>query len=195
MAAEASPPMKIRFTLAEHMFRFIPPDEIPPELHKPAQSAEDFIEALCQASEWLPAIRYLALALPRREAVWWAIAVRRHFETDTKMLPAEVAAWTAAAKWVYQPTEENRKATFPLAEALKFSTAAAYAALGAFYAAGNMAPEESKVFVPPGEGLTASMVAASVILTCVDTKPNEIVVRQKTAIQIGSDIACGGNGY
>ncbi len=131
---------KLRFSSAEELCAVLAPGEQAGAVMAPRQGAADFLAALVAEGLLPDAIRYLAVALPRREAVWWACATRRRMpaaETEP-----EQAAWGAAETWVYEPTEPNRQATYAHAEGLKFDTAGAYAALGAFWSGGSLAPPE-----------------------------------------------------
>lgn len=185
---------KLRFERPAELFAILQPDAAARAVADVAHSTEAFVLALEKAGLLVDAIRYAALALPRRESVWWACAVRKAFPTEAALTKEELAAWSAVSQWVYNPCEETRTPTYALAEALGFETSGAYAALAAFWADGNLAPEESGVHVPPGEGLTASMVAASVILLCASGAPEDIAARQRLALKSARDIAAGGNG-
>lgn len=184
---------KVRFPLAEHLCTLLEPSEEAAAVLVPGMSASDLILTLARQGLVIDAIRYLAVGLPRREAVWWACACRRRFLTDP--LPAaEEAAWAAAEGWVYEPTEPRRRAAFAPAEALKHQTAGAYAALGVFWSGGSLAPPEVSIVIPPADSLTGSAVAASVILCCVPGAAKTISARHEAAFQIGCDIANGGSG-
>ncbi len=184
---------KLRFSHAEHLRLLLEPSEEAQSLITPGMTSAAFIAALDKAGETTDAIRYLAVGLPRREAIWWACTARR------RLLPVvlpdpEAAAWQATEAWVYEPSEANRRAAYPLSEALKFQTAGAYAALGVFWSGGSLAPPESNLIIPPGDALTGSMVAASVILCCVPGPAKSIGERHKAALSMGADIANGGSG-
>ncbi|TDT99757.1 MULTISPECIES: DUF6931 family protein [Azorhizobium] len=184
---------KLRFSLAEQLCTVLEPGEEARALLKPGMSAGQFLSALAGAGLFVDAIRYLAVALPRREAVWWACACRRTF-LPAELPVAEATAWQAAEAWVYEPSEPLRRACFAPGEALKFETAGAYAALGTFWSGGSLAPPEVALVIPPGDGLTGSAIAASVILCCVPGPAKHTGQRQQAAFAIGIDIANGGVG-
>ncbi|TCT02469.1 DUF6931 family protein [Aquabacter spiritensis] len=184
---------KVRFALAEHLCTLLEPSDEAAGVLKPGMTAADFIGALAAQDQTIDAIRYLAVGLPRREAVWWACMSRRRF-LEEELPPSELAAWAAAETWVYEPTEPHRRAAHAPADALKFQTAGAYAALGVFWSGGSLAPPEVSIVVPPGDALTGSAVAASVILCCVPGPAKTIGERHRAALAIGIDIANGGSG-
>lgn len=184
---------KVRFSLAEHLCTLLEPGEEARGVLAPGMTGSGFIMALAEQGHVIDAIRYLAIALPRREAVWWACACRRHF-LPAELPPAEALAWTTAETWVYEPTEPHRRAAFAPAEALKHETAGAYAALGVYWSGGSLAPPEVSIVVPPGDGLTGSAVAASVIFCCIPGPAKTISSRHTAAFEIGCDIARGGAG-
>ncbi|OYW31289.1 MAG: hypothetical protein B7Z15_07710 [Rhizobiales bacterium 32-66-8] len=184
---------KLRFAHAAALCGILEPGENARTLLVPGMSASGFLAALAEAGEVIDAIRYLAVALPRREAVWWACACRRKF-LPPDLPEAEARAWQAAEDWVYDPVEPKRRVCFAPGEALKFETAGAYAALGAFWSGGSLAPPEVSLVVPPGDGLTGAAVAASVILCCVPGPAKSTGARHAAAFAIGTDIANGGVG-
>lgn len=190
---------KVRFERAEQLAEVLAPSDEARLCLKPEASGAAFIRALADAGLNIDSLRYLAVALPRREAVWWACMTHRRLAgpdmaTDAAQAERDAACWKAAEAWVYEPTEQNRQACYDLAQALDFNTAGAYAALGAFWADGNLAPPGSGVVVPPGDGLTGSAVAASVILSCVPGVAKSIAERHRVALLVGADIANGGYG-
>ncbi|GGF57780.1 hypothetical protein GCM10007301_16880 [Azorhizobium oxalatiphilum] len=184
---------KLRFAQAAHLCAVLEPGEEAKAILSPGMSASDFLGALVEGGLVVDAIRYMAVALPRREAVWWACACRRAL-LPPELPEGDLAAWKAAEDWVYDPTEPFRRACYGPAQALKFETAGAYAALGAYWSGGSLAPPEVSLIVPPGDGLTGTATAASVILTCVPGAAKSIGERQKKALTIGIDIANGGTG-
>ncbi len=184
---------KLRFALASHLTDQIEPSAEALPLLTPDLTAAGMIQALADAGLVTEAMRYLALALPRREAVWWACVVRQLL-LPAEVPPAEAAAWAAAEAWVYQPTEANRRATYAPAAALKFETPGAYAALGAFWSGGSLAPPEAAVVVPPGDALTGSAIGAALLLSCVPGPAKTIGARHTSALMAGVDIANGGSG-
>lgn len=184
---------KLRYALAEHLTAQLEPSEEAQALLTPGLTAAGFIQALADAELTTEALRFLALGLPRREAVWWACAARQRF-LPGELPEKETAAWNAAEAWVYQPTEANRRAAYRPAEALKFETAGAYAALGTFWSGGSLAPPESVLVVPPGDALTGSAIGASLLLCCVPGPAKTIGERHSAALMIGADIANGGSG-
>ncbi|MDB5407382.1 MAG: hypothetical protein JWL84_2294 [Rhodospirillales bacterium] len=152
----------------------------------------EFLAHLVDRRLFQDATRFLAHALPKREAVWWAcICSRPVCASDA---PTEViAALEAAEAWVYRPTEDNRRAAMAAAEATRFSNAAGWAAVAAFWSGGSMAPSDAPI-VPPGEGLTAAAVAGAVLLAAVQHEPEKSDDKFRAFIAAAVDIANGGSG-
>ncbi len=151
-----------------------------------------FLNALLAQKLYSDAVRFLARALPKREAVWWACISARSAlgaEPDPKLLKAV----ESAEAWVYKPTETHRRQANSAAETAAFDNPAAWAAMGAFWSEGSMAPEEAPA-VPPADNLTAKAVAGAVMLSCVLNEPEKSESKYQFFIEQGVDIANGGNG-
>jgi len=161
-------------------------------LLKPQDSVADFLSALMAAELMTDAVGVMARALPKREAVWWACLAARTL-VDAQTPPAVVAAIEAAEAWVYRPSEETRRAAMDRAQATKFDHPGVWAAVGAFWSGGSMAPPNLPA-VPPAEHLTSIAVAGAVNLSAVMRQPEH--AKEKLAGFLGQaiDIANGGNG-
>jgi hypothetical protein len=126
-----------------------------------------FLNLLIERDHQFDALRFLAQALPKREAVWWACQCTRMSFRESVM-PAIAAAIAAAEAWVYRPTEENRKAAVSVTSAMKkMNSAAAWAAMAAVWsqAATSGVPADAPAL--PNE-LTGHAVTASLTLAAVD---------------------------
>jgi hypothetical protein len=172
---------------------------------QPDMSATLYFQLLCRINLLIDAIKFLAIALPAREAVWWAcICVRQTLPADAAA-PLK-AAVQAAEAWVYRPDEERRKEALGAAKAADRSSAGA-AAQAAAATGGTKPPQaqpqpaaapEAKE-APPEEDASiparvATNVAAAVILAALQYEPQRAEERYNQFLTAGIDIANGGNG-
>lgn len=146
-----------------------------------------FIAVLMERGLHADAVRFLAHALPRREAVWWAWVCARK-ASGAEPAPAIKAALEATERWIVQPTEENRRQALHFGEAADFGTPAGCAALAAFMSAGSLAPPDAPP-VPPGEFMTAKAVSGSVTLAAVTTQPERAEEKFNEFVKIGLEVA------
>jgi hypothetical protein len=151
-----------------------------------------FVDRLCAAGLWIDAVRFLAHALPKREAVWWGCRAAR-MTLGERPPDAARQAVEAAEAWVYRPNEENRRAAMAAATAAGNDGPAGWAARGASWSGGSLAPPEAPV-VPPGDTLTAAAVAGAVCLAAVQQQPEHAPEKYRVFIAQGLDIAGGGTG-
>ena len=148
---------------------------------------KEFIQSLL-ASELFPdAVGFLAHALPRREAVWWAWVCARKSAGPTPPPPIK-AALDATERWIMQPTDDNRRQAMAFAEAADVGTPAGAAALSAFLSSGSLGPPETPP-VPPGEFMTAKAVAGSVTLAAVTVEPEKAKVHFAEYVKLGLEVA------
>jgi len=138
--------------------------EVRPELHP-----LDFVALLMEKAFFPDAVRFIAHALPRREAVWWGWVCARRSAGENPP-PKIKAALDATEKWIAQPNEDNRRLAMAAAEKAELGTAAGCAALAAFFSGGSLAPPEAPA-VPPGEYLAAKAVAGAVIFAACAKQP------------------------
>ena len=152
----------------------------------------EFIQVLIEKEDYTDAVRFIAYALPKREATWWACLCARSClneqskETDKK-------AVELAEAWVYKPTPEHCQPNYQAAEATAFKTAAGWAAMAAFWSGDNISPVEGNVVVP-SDDLPPKAVAGAVMLAAVQDGPGKIKEKYQHFIRQGIDIACGGDG-
>jgi len=185
---------QLRLETTEQLFLIIKPEDDVANIPTPGMKSTEFINILIEKKLFVEAIRYLAIALPRREAIWWSCATNRGLSLEKKNELNEQKAWDTIEEWVYNPTDENRLKTYGIAETLNFETPGAYGAMGVFWSGGSLAPPETGQIVPPNPGLTGTAVGASILMTCARGDPQKTSDRQKTALEIGLDVAYGGNG-
>src|SRR5277367_4061671 len=120
-------------------------------LLKPDYHPREYVRLLADNKLFPDAVRFLAHALPKREAVWWGwVSARR--SSGASPPPLIKAALAATETWIAQPTEENRRAAHEAGKAADFGTPAGCAALAAFFSGGSLAPAHAPA-VPPGEHL------------------------------------------
>lgn len=183
---------KIKPVYAQEICQNLEFDEPASQLLSPDLSPADYLEKLIANELYPDAVRFLAMALPKREATWWACLAARHGLAEDAP-GQEMAAIAAAEAWVYRPSEENRQLTQPVAEATKFKTAASWAAIAAFWSGGSISPVPD-VMVPPAEDLTAKAVSGAIMLAAAAGNPADISRNYQLFLQQGINIACGGDG-
>jgi hypothetical protein len=177
-------------TAAEVCKHFALGDEAKPLL-RDGFTPEQFLTALIEKQHFPDAVRLLAHALPKREAVWWACLCARAV-AGSNPPPPIAAALQAAEKWVVDPSEENRRAAMPAAEAAEFKTSAGCAAAAAFWSGGSLGPPNVPA-IPPGEFLTAHGVGAAVMLATVQSEPEKASEKYRKFLAQGIEVANGVN--
>jgi hypothetical protein len=164
-------------------------DEAAQKLLTPALTPAEFLDALMAKELWIDAVRFLGMALPKREGVWWALQCAKTAPAPT---PQAGAALQLAEKWVLATTEDHRQPANAAAEAAGLGTPAGLTALAVFMSGGSMAPPESAQ-VPPPEHLTGTMVGNAVIMAALLPKPAEADGKFRQFLALGVEVAQGTN--
>jgi hypothetical protein len=185
------PPNKLATPLAPLLPRLELDGECAPLLANLADAAAG-LEALVGAKRLPEAMRLIAHAMPKREAVWWACMCARAVP-DAALPEPDGVALTAAEAWVRKPDEANRRAAMAAAQKTAFRTPEAWAAVGAFWSGGSMSPE-GQPDVPPADHLTAVAIAGGVIIASLRGHPVRAPDRFARFLQSARDIAAGGAG-
>jgi hypothetical protein len=121
-----------------------------------------FVEELVRAVLYADAVEFLAHALPKREAIWWACLGTR-YALGADQAPDQFAALKAAVEWVLEPDEPKRRAAQTAGEAVGFDHPGGLAALAVYGSGGSLGPPEFPE-VPPGPYMTAQAVSGSIAM-------------------------------
>ena len=146
----------------------------------------DFVALLMEKALYADAVRFLAHALPKREAVWWGWVCARRAAGENPP-PKIKGALDATEKWIAQPNEENRRLAMAAAQRAELGTAAGCAGLAAFFSGGSLAPPEAPP-VPPGKYLTAKAVSGAVIFAAVAKEPERAPEKFKSFVAQGMEV-------
>lgn len=151
----------------------------------PDMSADEFIEALLLRQLHPDAVQFIAHYLPKRQAVWWALGCVKH-AAPPDLPPEQEAAVKTTERWIAEPTEENRQATFKAAEVADTSTPAGITALAAYYTDAlppNADPEKNaKAYF-----VTAKLVTAAVMLAAA-SDPEQLKARFSGFASKGAEV-------
>jgi hypothetical protein len=158
-------------------------------LLKPEHSPDRYLDALMDQKLWMWAIRFLAHALPKPEAVWWACLCART-AAGANPAPPVRGALEAAETWLKDPSENRRQATMAAAQAAGLTTAAGSAALAAFVSGGSLGPSNIPP-VPPGENMTGQIVGAGILLAAIQNGVEKAMDNFQAYLAKGIEVAKG----
>lgn len=161
------------------------------ELLRDGLTPQQYVDLLIGQKHWIDAVRVMAHALPKRESVWWACVCARTIAPEAVSDPARLAL-EAAEAWVADPTEENRRAAMPAAEAAGIASPPGCAAAAAFWSGGSLAPPNLPA-VPPADHLTAHGTSSSVLMAAVIVEPEKAETKYRAFLARGFEVADGKN--
>ncbi len=148
-----------------------------------------FLEQLLDRDYYDDAVRFLAHALPQREAVWWGCLCVGHAAglNATSHVPP---ALEAAVRWVVDPSEQNRRAAKGAGESVERTTPSGCLAVAAFCSGSGMhAPNAAAVPAPPF--LTAKAVGEAILLAASQRDPTRADKPLREFLALGIGIADG----
>jgi hypothetical protein len=152
-------------------------------LLKDEHGPRQFLELLIGKELFLDAIRFLAYALPKREAVGWGcLCVRHSLGTEDAAKISE--AHVAAERWVSNPEEGNRRAAKAAADKEGLESPSTFLALAAFFSGGSIAPANLEPVAPPDHA-TPQLVAGAVMLSAVKRQPEKAAEKYRVFLQKG----------
>ena len=126
---------------------------------------QDLIQRLRDDEQVVEAINFLAHALPKREAIWWAWSCARIAAGEEP--PAAIrASLEATGRWIQEPTDANRRHAYELAQKADMATPAGCAGAAAFFSGGSLGPPDQPE-LPPDEFQAAKAIAGAVLLAAV----------------------------
>jgi hypothetical protein len=147
----------------------------------------DYVALLMSKKLYADAVRFVAHALPKREAVWWGwISAKRAAGAEPP--PKIKASLEATEKWIAQPDDEGGRAAMAAAKEAQTTTAAGCAGMAAFFSGSSLGPAHVPP-IPPGEFLTAKAVSGAVIYAAVGKDPANAPDRFQSFVTQGVDVA------
>jgi hypothetical protein len=162
-------------------------DEEARKLLTPTTGPRVFLQTMMERELYADAVRFLAHALPRREAVWWAWVCARRAAGDAPRAEIQ-AALDATERWIREPSDGNRRLAMQRGEAADFGTPAGCAALAAFLSGDTLAPPNVEQAVPPGPFMAAKAIAGAIVLAAVAQEPEKATEKFQVFIQQGLDV-------
>jgi hypothetical protein len=186
---------KVKEKFAKELLQHFDLEEDSGAVARPDDTPLTCIQAFVAAGCFNDAVKMIAHALPKREAVWWACLAARHSlsEQGEPETGANHQAVIAAENWVKSPTEENRQLARQWGDKTQYKSAASWAATSAYWSTGSMTPAGEPA-VPPPQYLYAHAVAGSVALAAVQPDPEASEEKFQRYIKQGLDLANGGRG-
>ena len=148
-----------------------------------------YVDTLVDRGLFHDAVRFLAHALRKREAVWWACRCARA-ALGVSPLEPEAAALASAEQWVAEPVEANRREAESAAQASGLATPSGLAAMAAFWSGGSLTPANLPE-VPPADHLCARGVAGAVLLAALSGDAAGISDRFRRFLHQGLAVAAG----
>jgi len=183
------PMEKLREQLAKNVTQHFELDDQSEELLQDNHTTVEFLDLLISNQLYSDAISLLSHSLPNREAVWWACLCAKQIADDDLFRDTLLAA----EKWVYEPTEKNRRLAEFYAEKGKFGSAASWVAAAAFWSGDNIVGEQDPK-IAPDQYLYAHAVSGSIMTSvCLQDDISQSDLFEKY-INYGINIANGGNG-
>ncbi|MDD1783961.1 Twin-arginine translocation pathway signal [Enterovibrio sp. ZSDZ35] len=182
--------IKIPHPLAEHILKLYDPQEGILPLVEPGMTPQQLIQRAVQEGLYADAVIFLAHGLPVREAVWWGCVCA---DTRNDWNEAEGNAIRAAKAWVHTPDETSRRYAEQTANEATLQNGAGWIAQAVFWSGGSMTGPSDPV-VPPPEYLYAQAVGGSINLTAILPDGAHAETRYHQFIEMGINIANGGNG-
>jgi hypothetical protein len=155
-------------------------------LLRDGMSSREYLALLHEQELYPDAVKFLAHALPKRQAVWWALLCARRVLPPDPPDPT-LNALRAAERWVRDPGDDHCRAALPAAEAAGLESPAGCAALAAFLSGGSMAPPELPAVAPPAQA-TAQAVSGAAMLAAVITEPHKAPEKYKHFLDLGADL-------
>lgn len=183
---------KVKEKFAKELLQHFEIEDESQAVIKPDSPPLECIQSLTENKCFNDAVKLIAHALPKREAVWWSCLAARHSLGDNGD-ELNLAAIAAAENWVKEPSEKNRQIAKQMSEKLRHKTAASWAATGAYWSAGSMAAEGDPV-IPPPPYLYAHAVAGCISLAAALPDPDQAEEKFNRYISQGLDLANGGRG-
>jgi hypothetical protein len=158
----------------------------PPSPEDDALSPEAFFARLCGEGRLAEAVRFLGQALPRFEAVRWAIREVAHLRPAMAEGPG--AAFDAAEAWLRDPGDARRRAARAAAIRLTRPSPGGLCALAVFASGGSVAPED-KPPVPAPKAAAGKFAAGAILLAAAEHGPAQ--PRLRAALQHGETVVRG----
>ncbi|MGH7506381.1 MAG: DUF6931 family protein [Longimicrobiales bacterium] len=146
-----------------------------------------FLERLVAQEQFDDAIAFLAHALPRREAVWWAWLCARAAAGD-KPAASVMASLDATKTWIAEPTDAHRRAALDAAEITGIGSPAGCAGLAAFLCGDTLGPAGAPA-APPGEFAAAKAIGGCINMAAVADAKADIGARYREFVQKGLELA------
>jgi HEAT repeat protein len=160
-------------------------------LLKDGMTPRQLVELLAEKQRHTDAIRFLAHAMGKSEAVWWAVLAAREALGPNPPAPA-AAALAAAEKWAATQTEESRQATFQAAQLADVTTPAGSAAIAAYLGGESLGgPGGPVILAPPAA--CADMAGSAIIAAATSKEPEKSAERLRAALAKGVEVAAGTN--
>ncbi len=182
--------LKIPYEKPQDVFSLYEPKPEIIELSDGVESPYDLIIEASKNELFSDVVTFLAHGLPVREAVWWAANCA---SSRSDWNENEQNAIRAAKAWVHTPDETSRRFAEEMVKLAGLESGAGWAAQAAFWSGGSMIEASAPVVAPPPY-IYAQAVAGCVNLTAVLLDGSHAIERYKSYLDIGLNIASGGNG-
>ncbi|MCJ2033865.1 DUF6931 family protein [Methylobacterium sp. J-068] len=170
-----------RFSTAQEVFDTFPSacDDI--RAAPTAEAPMTFLEALRNSGTPEDAVTFLAYALGRREAVWWAAqSVRLLGRIGAGQ---EDAMLLAAEDWVRDPEDQRRREALRLGMGSDRRLATTWVALAAAWSGGNVAPGQGAVMATPE--MTPKAVRTGILVALATVTARERASRLQLCVDAG----------
>ena len=154
-------------------------------------SPEEGYQALRSKGDLNLAVRYLAHALPRFEAAAWAASLLDERSRSTSLDANERQALDRAVRWVEEPTDEFRRATFE-AGALAPPDSPERLLASAIFMSGGSISEPDLPAVQPPQQVCGQLAGAAVLVAAYRSKdPAAALI---AACELAEKVAAEGSG-